>query len=222
MRIGITGWKGFIGSYLRKRIEDPILFQGDLRDLDKVKEFTKDCKRIYHLAGLNREKEGKILENNIHATGNLILASKLQNNPEIVFPSSQQVEWNPDSEYGLTKSIEEEIVKKADNWCIFRIPNVYGPGGKPFYNSVVATFTYQISHGQEVTISNPSDAREFIFVEDLVNKLMNPRFSEYVHPKGEVMSIGEIHEYLTLRLGEHKNLKRCLDYYMMRNDHVPS
>jgi len=213
MRIGITGWEGFIGSYLRKRLEDPILFQGDLRDLDKVKGFVKDCQRIYHLAGLNREKEGKILENNIHATGNLILASKLQNNPEIVFPSSQQVEWNPDSEYGLTKSIEEEIVKRAKNWCIFRIPNVYGPGGKPFYNSVVATFTYQISHGQEVTISNSSDTREFIFVEDLVDELMNPRFSEYVHPKGEVMSIGEIHEYLTSRLGEHKKLKRCLDYY---------
>ncbi len=104
-------------------------------------------------------------------------------------------------------------MKRSENWCIFRIPNVYGPGGKPFYNSVVATFTYQISHGQEVTINNPSDTREFIFVEDLVDELINPRFSEYVYPRGEVMSIGEIYEYLTSRLGQHKKLKRCLDYY---------
>jgi len=214
MRIGITGWEGFIGSYLRKRIADPILFQGDLRDLDEVKEFAKDCERIYHLAGLNREKDGGILANNLHATGNLILASKLQKkNPEIAFSSSKQVEWNPNSEYGLTKLIEEEIVKRAQNWCIFRIPNVYGPGGKPFYNSVVATLTYQISHGQEVTISNPSETREFIFVEDLVDELINPRFSGYVYPRGEVMSIGEIHDYLTSRLGEHKKLKRCFDCY---------
>lgn len=214
MRIGITGWKGFIGSYLRKTIKDPILFQGDLRDLGEVKEFAKNCERIYHLAGLNRGNEGRILKNNIHTTGNLILASKLhKKNPEIVFSSSKQVEWNPNSEYGLTKSIEEEIVKRSENWCIFRIPNVYGPGGKPFYNSVVATFTYQISHGQEVTINNPSDTREFIFVEDLVDELINPRFSEYVYPRGEVMSIGEIYEYLTSRLGQHKKLKRCLDYY---------
>ncbi|MFC1893548.1 NAD-dependent epimerase/dehydratase family protein [Chloroflexota bacterium] len=222
MNIGITGWEGFIGSYLRERLGNPVLFEGDLRDLCKVKEFVKNCQRIYHLAGLNREEEGKILENNIHATGNLVLAVKNQNSPEIVFPSSRQVEWNPDSEYGLTKSIEEEIVKKADKWCIFRIPNVYGPGGKPFYNSVVATFTYQVAGGQEVTIHNRSDTREFIYIDDLVNELLNPRFSEYIYPRGEVMSIGQIHEYLTSRLGEHENLKRCLDYYLTRWDDVPS
>jgi UDP-2-acetamido-2,6-beta-L-arabino-hexul-4-ose reductase len=223
VRIGITGWEGFIGSYLKNKVEEPLLFNGDMRKLDDVKLFTKDCKRIYHLAGLNREKEGEILGNNLLATGNLILALKLQGiSPEIVFVSSNQVEWNQDSEYGLTKSIEEEIVKMAKNWCIFRAPNVYGPGGKPFYNSVVATFTYQLAHGQEVTINNPSENREFIFIDDLVNALINPQFSAYVHPKGETMSISAIYEYLTSKLGGHINLKRCLDYYMMSNDHVPS
>lgn len=220
MKVGITGWEGFIGSHLKKRLSSPILFQGDLKDLDRVKEFSSQCERVYHIAGRNRDKEGKILENNLLATGNLILAGKLTNNPEIVFASSMQVQSNPSSEYGLTKSIEEDIVKKAHSWCIFRIPNVYGPGGKPFYNSVVATFTFQIAHGQKVAMSNPAETREFIHIEKLVDELMNPRFSEYVPVTGESMKIGDVFDYLTVRLGEHDKLKRCLDYYVKSEDDV--
>ena len=218
MNIGITGWQGFIGSYLKDKIVNPILFQGDLRNLEDVNSFTECCDRIYHLAGLNREKEGVILVNNILSTGNLILSLKLQGlNPEIIFLSSRQVEWNPNSEYGLTKLIEESIVKMAENKCIFRAPNVYGAGGKPFYNSVVATFAYQVAHGQEVTINDPVETREFVFVEDLVDILIRYKFykhrKRYIRVKGETMSIGEVYEYLTSRLGEHENLKKSLDYW---------
>ena len=224
MRIGITGWQGFIGSYLKGKIDNPILFQGDLRNLEDVKLFTKDCDRIYHLAGLNREDEGKILTNNLVATGNLILSLQLNKvEPEIIFISSKQVIWNSDSEYGLTKLMEESILQLTEKWCIFRVPNVYGVGGKPFYNSVVATFAYQLTHGEQVTINNPVATREFICVEDLVSKLADCKFSHsgYVHVNGEVMSIGEIYEYLTSRLGEHPKLAKCIEYYK-RGEHVSS
>jgi UDP-2-acetamido-2,6-beta-L-arabino-hexul-4-ose reductase len=223
MKTGITGWQGFIGSYLLKHIENPILFQGDLQNIQDVKIFTSECERIYHLAGLNREQEGKILSNNLVSTGNLVFSAKSQNKkPEIIFLSTQQVEWNPASEYGFTKSIEEEIIKNIDKWCIFRVPNVYGPGGKPFYNSVVATFTYQLANGQKVTINDSSVTREFIFIDDLVHELLYPSFSGYKNPKGEVLSIGEIYSYLTTKIGEHKKLKRCLDYYLRSNEDVSS
>ena len=139
-------------------------------------------------------------------------------NPEIIFSSSTQVEWNLSSEYGLTKSIEEEIIKHSEKWCIFRIPNVYGPGCKPFYNSVVATFCYQISKGAPITMNDPTVKREFIFVGDLIEYLLNPKFNEFVYPKGEVMSLKEIYNFLTTKLGEHNNLKRCLDFYKNGGD----
>ena len=218
MNIGITGWQGFIGSYLKEKIVNPILFQGDMRNLDDVFSFTECCERIYHLAGLNREDEGEIFANNILSTGNLILSLKLQGlNPEIIFLSSRQVEWNPCSEYGLTKLIEESIVKMTENKCIFRAPNVYGVGGKPFYNSVVATFAHQVAHGQEVTINDPLATREFVFVEDLVDSLVRYKFYKhrrrYIRVMGEIITIGEVYEYLTSKIGEHENLKNCLDYW---------
>lgn len=213
-KIGITGWHGFIGSYLKEKIDKPVLFKGDLKILNDVKVFVKQCDRIYHVAGLNRADEGQILANNILATGNLILASKLQQlNPQIIFISSKQVEWNANSEYGIAKTIEESIVKMFNMWCIFRVPNVYGQKCKPFYNSVVATFAYQLTHNQKVTITNPNHTREFIFVEDLVEELLKPKFSVMRNIQGKRMSVGEIYDYLTIKLGQHEKLKQCLDYW---------
>ena len=34
MRIGITGWNGFIGTHLRDRIENPVLLQGSMTCLE--------------------------------------------------------------------------------------------------------------------------------------------------------------------------------------------
>lgn len=199
---------------MARRLVDPILFEGDLTSISDTCDFVSDCDRIYHLAGKNREPLGDILKNNILSTSNLILATKVKKvNPEIIFASSQQVIWNSDSEYGFTKSVEEEIIKKANKWCIFRIPNVYGLGGRPFYNSVIATFCYQLSKGESVTIHDPSVKREFIFIDDLVDQLLNPEFNMQKSLKGETMTIGEIYFLLTKGLGMHKKLEKCLQYY---------
>lgn len=214
MRIGITGWRGFIGSHLAAHISDPVLFQDDMRDLGAVKEFVGQCNRIYHLAGKNRAGDGEILANNLVGTGNLVLATKLLgHHPEIVFASSKQVEWNPDSEYGMCKLVEEGIVRKARKWSIFRIPNVYGEGCRPNYNSVVATFCWQIAHEEPCTTHRPFDTREFMYVEDVVDVILEPIMYRAIGVKGDVMGIGEIHKLLTTRLGEHEKLKKCLESY---------
>lgn len=217
MRVGITGWRGFIGSYLARSEASPMLFQGDMRNLDEVSKFVANCDRIYHLAGKNRADDGQILANNLVATGNLVLATKLLGaNPEIVLASSAHAERNPNSEYGMTKLIEESLVKKATKWCVFRIPNVYGPGCKPFYNSVVSTFCYQIAREETCTTRQPFATREFIYIDDLIEVLVNPVLYQVIRVPGEAMSIQTVHEYLTTRLGEHEKLKRCLDYYQKR------
>jgi UDP-2-acetamido-2,6-beta-L-arabino-hexul-4-ose reductase len=214
MKIGITGANGFVGGHLRKRIENPVIFKGDLKNVDKARNFVKKCDRIYHIAGKNRERLGEVLKNNILATANLIFAMKLEEKyPEIILTSSQQVITFPDLEYGFTKSIEEEIIKKTEKWCIYRIPNVYGPGAKPFYNSVVATFCHQIANNMPSTINEPQTKREFIYVDDLINELLCPEFNTIKSPKGEIISIGELYSLLTDKLGTHKKFEKTLNHY---------
>ena len=93
MKIGITGWRGFIGSHLKDKIDNPVLFQGDMRNLDSVKSFVRQCDRIYHIAGKNRSIEGNIIANNLLGTANLVLACRLECvEPEIIFASSNQIQ----------------------------------------------------------------------------------------------------------------------------------
>ena len=215
-KVGITGSNGFIGSHLVKKIKKPIIFSSDLNCLHDVREFVKKCDRIYHIAGKNREEEpGDLLKNNLVSTANLVLAMNLENKfSELIFISSTQVEWNPMSEYAISKFLEEHAVKEARKWCIYRVPNVYGPGGKPYYNSVVATFCHQISIGKKLTINDPSVIRDFIFIVDLVRSLLNPKFNEYIRPKGQSLSVGEIASYLTDKLGKHRKLEKTLKSYI--------
>jgi len=184
-----------------------------MRDIRDVREFVAQCDVIYHLAGKNRESDGGILANNLVGTGNLVLAClQTAHQPFVVFASSTQVTYLPESEYKLAKATEEDMVRRLKEWCIFRIPNVYGPGARPEYNSVVATFAHRIANGEDVRVDDPEAKRPFIYVDDLVEKLLSPVSWRVITLPGELLTIGEIHELLTTRLGEHKNLETCLQY----------
>jgi UDP-2-acetamido-2,6-beta-L-arabino-hexul-4-ose reductase len=50
------------------------------------------------------------------------------------------------------------------------IPNVFGDKGKPFYNSVVATFCYQITHGEEPKIIDDKKL-DLIFINRLIEQM---------------------------------------------------
>jgi UDP-2-acetamido-2,6-beta-L-arabino-hexul-4-ose reductase len=212
--VGITGGNGFIGSHLAKRIEYSLLFNGDLKDRKLVRQFVRECDVIYHIAGKNRGTG--ILENNLIATANLVLATKLEGvNPLIIFASTTKVETDPNSEYGLVKRAEEALIKGASKWCIYRIPNVYGEGCKPYYNSVVATFCDQIINGKQIDISK--DSREFIYIDDLVSELLDYKLYKIIRPQGEEMTIRQVYEYLTIKLGQHEKLMRCYDWAIANN-----
>ena len=52
------------------------------------------------------------------------------------------------------------------------IPNVFGPFGKPFYNSVTGTFSYQLTHNLQPKIEIDADL-DLIYVHSLVKRIFD-------------------------------------------------
>ena len=51
------------------------------------------------------------------------------------------------------------------------IPNVYGPFGHPYYNSVVATFCHQLTHNEQPIIEVDGNLK-LIYIGELVTQIV--------------------------------------------------
>lgn len=184
IRIGITGQAGFIGTHLynylglKKEEVVRIPFQDDFfSDKAKLEVFVKQCDAIVHLAALNRHNDPQtIYDTNIGLVRKLVEALETTGSkPHLLFSSSTQEER--DNIFGKSKRDGREILSQwaEKNGALFTglvIPNVYGPFGNPYYNSVVATFSHQLTHNEEPKIEIDAQLR-LIYVADLVRVIYN-------------------------------------------------
>jgi len=149
-------------------------FFDDVTALDK---FVSACDVIVHLAALNRHKDQEtIYETNINLVRKLIASlEKNKSKAHIIFSSSLQEK--KENLYGKSKKegrllFETWADSTGGTITGMVIPNVFGPFGKPFYNSVVATFSHQIAKGETPTI-NVDGELNLIYVSELVEEMMS-------------------------------------------------
>lgn len=183
MKIGITGQNGFIGRHLYNYLnlqEGIILINFDKTffssEID-LQRFVGQCDVIVHLAAMNRHEDPQVIyDTNIDLVEKLISAcEKTKTTPHILISSSTQEER--DNLYGKSKKIGRELLEK---WATIVggqttgmvIPNVFGPFGKPFYNSVVATFCHQVVLGEKPTIIKDG-LLQLIYVNELVENIFD-------------------------------------------------
>lgn len=183
LKIGITGQNGFVGQHLYNTLGlfnekfERVSFSRDFfDDENKMDAFVSKCDVIIHLAALNRHNDPNIIyQINIALVKKLVAALERTNaNPHVIISSSSQEER--DNLYGKSKKEGRELLA---NWAtnsaaVFTgmiIPNVYGPFGHPFYNSVVATFSHQLANG-ETPIIQTDGLLKLIYVGELVEKII--------------------------------------------------
>jgi UDP-2-acetamido-2,6-beta-L-arabino-hexul-4-ose reductase len=184
LKVGITGQAGFVGTHLYNTLGlfperfQRISFNDSYFETDKLLEdFVSRCDVVIHLAAMNRHNDPQILYNtNIKLVRQVINACvSTGTTPHILFSSSTQEER--DNLYGISKKegrklFEEWALKNKACFSGLIIPNVFGPFGHPYYNSVVATFCYQLSHDEIPRIDNDSRIR-LIYVGELVNHIIS-------------------------------------------------
>jgi len=183
IKIGVTGQSGFIGTHLYNTLGlysdkfERISFEDAFfRDADRLLGFVRQCDVIVHLAALNRHNDPKVIyQTNIELTIQLIAACEAtKSTPYILFSSSTQEEQ--DNLYGKSKKESRALFEKwaAKNNAQFTgliIPNVYGPFGNPYYNSVVATFCHQLTHNENPKIEVDGELK-LIYVGELVKQII--------------------------------------------------
>lgn len=223
-KIGITGQAGFVGNHLYRTLsldESIILVPFERAFFEKkelLENFVGQCDVIVHLAAMNRHEDSNVIYNT-----NIALVSKLTQacvskkvTPHIIFSSSSQEE--KDNLYGKSKKDGKQhfidwATKNGGKFTSLTIPNVFGPFGKPNYNSVVATFCHKVANDEETTIINDGEVG-LIYINELVQvfidvinhkagtvKIENNSFEVQIEPTSQK----KVSEILSLLLGYKTN-----------------
>jgi len=180
MRVGITGQSGFVGTHLYNYLSlEPDLFKlvpfedSFFEDSHTLNNWVKKCDVIVHLAALNRHNDPEtIYKTNLNLVKQLVESFETTgSNPHVLFSSS--IQETRDNPYGRSKREGRELLSSwaRNNGALFTglvIPNLFGPFGNPYYNSVVATFCHQLTHNEETIVENDGDLR-LIYINELVS-----------------------------------------------------
>lgn len=183
IRIGITGQAGFVGTHLYNTLGlYPLEFErvpfedAFFQEQRALRSFVKQCDVIVHLAAMNRHPDPQVIyDTNLLLVKQLISALEAEKvAPHLLFSSSTQEER--DNEYGNSKREGRELLKQwaSQNGASFTgmvVPNVYGPFGRPNYNSFIATFCHKLTHGETPQVLQDSDVN-LIYVGSLCDHIL--------------------------------------------------
>jgi nucleoside-diphosphate-sugar epimerase len=227
MKILVTGHNGFIG----KHVVDLLKKSGHIVSVVAVpmcsiypEEFQRAvaCSEvIIHLAGKNRAPDYELYTTNILLTMSLIDAV-VKYNPQahLVFASSFHVYFEK-SLYGASKKACENILsvyarRNGIRSTVLRLSNVYGPGCKPFYNSVIATYIYQAMHELPIQVNrNGSQLRDYIYISDVARAFLaaithspDRDMAIYDICTGKQVSLNDIITHIDKISGKKSNITR--------------
>jgi len=181
MQILVTGSKGFIGKNLVTELSKSHTYKIDTfdRDDDVISLESKilHADAIFHLAGENRPNDEKEFDITNHQLTKKIcqVVESLNKNIPIIFSSSTQA--HEENLYGKSKLAAEAVLLKLSkkigcSVTIYRLPGVFGKWSKPNYNSVVATFCYNIANQLPIQIDDPNKLLKLVYIDDVIKSFI--------------------------------------------------
>jgi UDP-2-acetamido-2,6-beta-L-arabino-hexul-4-ose reductase len=181
LKLLVTGSDGFLGRNLIARINAENI--GDVLSYDlfcdkkTLADYVKNADVIIHLAGVNRPKaESEFYTGNLELTEELIKLVNLHNSKApIIFSSTTQI--GNGSEYANSKEMAEKALidyqkSTGNDVFIYRFPGLFGKWSQPNYNTVVATFCYNIARDIPIEIRDPNYELTLCYVDDVVDLIL--------------------------------------------------
>ncbi|NLI94838.1 MAG: SDR family oxidoreductase [Erysipelotrichaceae bacterium] len=178
MKVLVTGAKGFVGKhvvYMLKENEYKV-FEFDLDTPKEMLEvYIKEADFIIHLAGVNRPLSNEeFYDGNTNFTYKLIELIK-KNNKQIPLVFSSSIQATLDNDYGKSKKEAEDYLFSYSKEVgvpvyIYRLENLFGKWGRPNYNSVIATWCYNIARNIPLQVNDPNKQVTFLYIDDVIEE----------------------------------------------------
>jgi len=208
MRVAITGPDGFLAWHVRcalsTRQDQDIVSIGraQFEDSHLMDVALKSVDCVIHLAGVNRAPEDEIQYANPMLAERLVQGLIRADRP-ITVVHGNSIHSRADSVFGKSKAKAATILRShsaltGSPFIDVILPNIFGEHGRPFYNSVVATFCHQLAVGETPTIDID---RELSLLHAqaaaaiLLNAAENP-VSHEIEAVGENASVSDLLEQL--------------------------
>jgi len=183
----VTGVNGFIGRNLAVALQQfdhvELLRYGSGNTIEQLKEYVAKADFIFHLAGVNRPLDpSEFARGNRDFTETLIHCIQ-ETGRTIPILLSSSIQSALDNPYGRSKKDAENIVMQygessgADVY-VYRLPNVFGKWCRPNYNSVVATFCYNIANNLEIQMNDANTELNLVYIDDVIEELVQALFGE--------------------------------------------
>lgn len=205
----ITGAGGFVGRNLVATLKtrgytDLMLFEKN----DTPETLAEYCRRaafVVHLAGINRPKDpSEFYTGNAGLTDTMLsLLEETGSQAPVLVTSSIQAAL--DNDYGKSKLQAEQAIfahgqRTGAPVFVFRMEGVFGKWCRPNYNSVVATFCYNVANGLPIQVRDPAYSLPLVYIDDVVACILDAM------EKGEAVrdeqGICRIHPVHTVTLGQ--------------------
>jgi len=158
-----TGAGGFLGWHVRVLLhalgrDDVVALPvGAAHDAEAAAAAVSGADRVLHLAGVNRGTDDEVHDGNVEFAEQLARAVRSASVPPRAVVFADSVQSGGDSPYGRGKRRAAELLAEAASavgaeFVDLRLPNLFGEHGRPFYNSVTATFCHLLSRGETPTV----------------------------------------------------------------------
>ena len=207
MKILVTGAHGFVGRNLVSQLRnirdgkarnyalpstDLEIWEYDVdTDSALLDSYCREADFVFNLVGVNRPQDpAEFMKGNFGFASTLLdTLKKYRNICPVMLASSIQatlIGRYGASDYGKSKLAGEELFfdysrETGAKVLVYRFPNLFGKWCRPNYNSVVATFCYNIAHDLPIQVNDPSTQLELLYIDDLVDELIAALVGEEHH-----------------------------------------
>lgn len=193
MKILVTGSNGFVGKNLVETLKtirdekyktslmdnDITIYEYDIENTTAdLMNDTKDCDFVVHLAGVNRPKETSEFYTGNKGTIEILCECLRKNKNVCPVLVSSSIQVGRDNDYAKSKKEGEEYLLRfgkdhGNPIFIYRFANLFGKWCKPNYNSVIATWCYNIAHQLDIQVNEETTELALCYIDDVVEEILH-------------------------------------------------